>query len=255
MSNVRALWRKRAMVTFAVYLMQAEALAGWYEIHNYTGNIGTLPVHVSLQNYAYVSESREWRIEGSYYYDRHRIPIPLLGTVAPSGEMTLCEAEAPNRPYDGARVPHPSKAHPNSCPLALTQTAEGVGGLWDDGRHRLPVTLKQIGSLDNRHNDQLQLGGVVEIPMWFHPRGGMLVGIYTDEPDCGITMSHVRLVSVDNGSTVGEWPLECGAGMLMTTVYENVARAAKSGQVVVEFVGGKMGYEELLDLNTDKVTK
>jgi hypothetical protein len=75
-------------------VVASSAYAGWYQVRNYAGTIGSFPVHVSLQTYDYINhnEPTQWRVDGSYYYDAHRIPIPLQGKRKPDGQMTLCEA-------------------------------------------------------------------------------------------------------------------------------------------------------------------
>ncbi|MFP3656126.1 hypothetical protein SB777_35040, partial [Burkholderia sp. SIMBA_052] len=85
----------------------SSAHAGWYEIRNYAGTIGSLPVHVSLQTYDDINRntSGQWRVDGSYYYDAHRVPIPLQGKRQPNGEMQLCEAVEPVSFGDSPTVP------------------------------------------------------------------------------------------------------------------------------------------------------
>ncbi|MFK4446847.1 hypothetical protein ABH944_007058 [Caballeronia udeis] len=66
--------RKRnfSCITLCVISFAASsAHAGWYEITNYAGTIGSVPVHMSLQTYDDINrnEPGQWRVNGSYYYD------------------------------------------------------------------------------------------------------------------------------------------------------------------------------------------
>src|SRR3954452_14897305 len=85
------------VVPFVLLFFVSSAQAGWYEVKNYVGTIGGLPVHVSLQTFDYINhgEPDQWLVEGSYYYDSRRLPVPLRGKRQPDGSMKLCEAAPP----------------------------------------------------------------------------------------------------------------------------------------------------------------
>jgi molybdopterin-binding protein len=83
--------------------------------------------------------------------------------------------------------------------------------------------------------------------MWYHTKTHMLLGVYQTSKDCGLSMSHLRLVNIATGRVDNDIDLDCGAGLLMTSIFENVSRAATAHQVTVEFGRGQ-GYEEVVDI-------
>ncbi|MCA8300893.1 hypothetical protein LGN24_05265 [Burkholderia seminalis] len=243
----RARFSRPLAAAIAALLGCAPALsvAGWYEIANYTGTIGHAPVHVSLQTYDAINrnDAGRWRVDGSYYYDAHRKPIPLQGRRTPDGRMTLCEASQPASTADSPVVPAASPTRPKPCPIALNLAGKTVTGTWDDGRHTFPITLNEVGRLNDNDQDHLQLDGVVDIPMWYRTRTHMLVGVYALSDTCGIAMRSLRAVNVATGRVDRTIALGCDAGMLMTSIYANVTDARRAGYVSVAFRGGKMGDE------------
>ncbi|VWB27752.1 putative lipoprotein [Burkholderia arboris] len=228
----------------------AVSFAGWYEIANYTGTIGNAPVHVSLQTYDAINhnDAGRWRVDGSYYYDAHRKPIPLRGHREPDGRMTLCEASSPASNADSPVVPAASPARPKPCPIALTVAGKTATGTWDDGRNTLPITLNEVGRLNDNDQDHPQLDGTVEIPMWYRTKTHMLVGAYALSDKCGVAMQSLRAVNIATGRIDRTIALGCDAGMVMTSIYANVADARRAGYVSVEFRDGKMGYEQDVSL-------
>ncbi|WP_446901166.1 hypothetical protein [Burkholderia sp. YIM B11467] len=228
----------------------AASYAGWYEIANYTGTIGNAPVHVSLQTYDALdrNDAGRWRIDGSYYYDAHRKPIPLQGHREPDGRMTLCEASPAASNAEAPVVPPESPSHPKPCPIALNLTGKTATGTWDDGRKTLPITLNEVGRMNDNDRDHLQLDGAVDIPMWYRTKTHMLVGVYTLSDSCGIAMRSLRAVNIATGHIDRTIPLDCDAGMVMTSIYANVTDARRAGYVSVEFRDSKMGYEQDVSL-------
>lgn len=226
--------------SLALLLAASSAEAGWYEIKNYVGTVGKAPVHVSLQTFDAINhgEPGQWRVVGSYYYDAHRVPIPLHGQRRPDGHMALCEAPPPS----GNEVPFAALA---ACPIRLAVSDDGASGEWNDGKSALPISLRQVGSLDDTERSGSELTGTVEIPMWYHTKTHLLLGIYASAGDCPVSMLRLRLVNIATGRTDGDIPFECEAGMIMTDIYANVSqgRGTKAGQVTVGFQGGKMGYD------------
>ncbi|MGS0895970.1 hypothetical protein ACVBGC_26065 [Burkholderia stagnalis] len=247
---LRPLTAVAALLACAPILSQAGGTAGWYEVVNYTGTIGNAPVHVSLQTYDTLDhdDAGRWRIDGSYYYDAHRQPIPLQGRRQPDGRMTLCEAAPPASNAESPVVPAASPSHPKPCPISLTVAGPAATGEWADGRKTLPVALREVGRLNDTDGDHFRLDGSVEIPMWYRTKTHLLLGVYTLTDACGIAMRSLRAVNLATGRTDRTIPLGCDAGMLMTPIYANVTDAQRTGHVTVEFRGGKMGYEEDIPL-------
>jgi hypothetical protein len=240
------------LVPLALLVFSSSASAGWYEIKNYVGTIGTVPVHISLQTYGTINRGgpREWQVDGSYYYDAHRIPIPLQGKREPGGRMLLCEAEPPRSGADSPTVPASSAAHPIPCPITLSIAGDAASGVWNDGKRTLPIELHKVGSLDDTDEDASLLSGVVEIPMWYHTKTYMLLGIYEASEGCHfkVSMFKLRLVNIATGSSDGDIQLDCADGMLMTSIYQNVSRGPNAHQVTLEVGGGKMGSDEVIDI-------
>ncbi|KVH07148.1 MULTISPECIES: hypothetical protein [Burkholderia] len=234
--------------TIAALLACAPAVsfAGWYEIANYTGTIGNAPVHVSLQTYDTLNrnDAGRWRVDGSYYYDTHRKPIPLRGQRESDGRLTLCEASSPASNADSPVVPAASPSRPKPCPIVLNVVGKTATGTWDDGRNALPITLSQGGRLNDTDDRHPQLDGSVDIPMWYRTKTHMLVGVYALSDKCGVAMQSLRAVNIATGRVDRTIALDCDAGMVMTSIYANVADAQRPGHVSVEFRGGKMGYTE-----------
>ncbi|RDU99294.1 hypothetical protein [Trinickia dinghuensis] len=226
----------------------SSAHAGWYEIENYAGTIGSLPVHLSLQTYDEVdrNEPGQWHVDGSYYYDAHRIPIPLQGKRQPDGTMQLCEAIEPASFSDSPKVPAPSATHPVPCPIALKVSGTEASGEWRDGKNVLPIALHQVGSLNDTDPQHLRVTGVVEIPMWHHTKTHLLLGVYESSKDCPLSMVRLRLVNIKSGRIDREMTFPCGAGIVATPIYANVYRAKNPRYVTVISQGGyhDMGDEK-----------
>ncbi|MFC5741799.1 hypothetical protein [Dyella tabacisoli] len=242
--------------SLALLFVTSQASAGWYEIKNYVGTVGKVPVHVSLQTYDYLNHDgpSRWRVEGSYYYDAHRIPIPLQGKRQPDGNMVLCEAAPPRSVADSPVVPARSAAHPVPCPIALKIADDSAIGEWNDGKKTLPMTLHQVGSLDDTGGTERPhpLTGIVEIPMWYHTKTHLLLGVYESSKDCLASMRHLRLVNITTGHIDNDIALDCEAGMIMTPIYANVTPGETTHSVTVGFQGGRMGHDEDVDIRPRK---
>ncbi|HEY8683562.1 MAG TPA: hypothetical protein VIM06_10365 [Rhodanobacter sp.] len=255
----------RLLAPVALLLFTSSAHAGWYEVKNYIGTIGAVSVHLSLQTYGDIDggPTDHWRIGGSYYYDAHRIPIPLQGQQLvqghrlPSGRVVLCEAVLP--PVDPSTlnpwtptVPARSAAHPAPCPISLGITGDGASGEWSDGKRTLPIMLHQVGSLNDTGGIAIPIDGVVEIPMWYHTKTYLLLGVYGSSEDCPVSMLHLRLVNIATGRIDGDIPFPCEAGMLMTPIYANVHGNPAVGKVTVGFDFGGNGCFEDVDIEPRK---
>jgi hypothetical protein len=235
-------------ILLALLFLMSSARAGWYEIRNFVGTVGSAPVHVSLQTFDSVNkgDSAQWHVDGSYYYDVHRIPIPLQGQRQADGSMVLCEAEQPRSIVESPQVPVASAKIPVPCPIALKFSDDKVGGEWNDGKKVLPIVLRQVGNLND--DDSIQLNGIVEVPMWYHTKTHLLLGIYESSEDCPVSMRHLRLINTATGQVDRELAFDCDAGMVMTTIYSNVSRGPTIHKVTVGFRGGKMGHDEVIDI-------
>ena len=233
--------RRAAVCLMLLYASSAHA--GWYEIRNYAGTVGNLPVHMSLQTYDHINHDQpgQWRVDGSYYYDAHRIPIALQGHREPDGQMVLCEALEPVGPADGPSVPAVSPRHPVPCPIKLQVTDSGATGEWNDSKRKLLITLRQVGSLDNTGSGAPLLSGTVEIPMWHHTQNHMLLGIYQLSKDCPISMVSLRLVNIADGKLDKDLALGECYGTIATSIYAGVYRAQNPRHVNIIAPGGIHG--------------
>ena len=234
---------------FGLLLWISSAHAGWYEVRSYVGTIGAEPVHVSLQTFDYINhgEPAQWRVEGSYYYDALHVPIPIKGQRQPDGSMVLCEAVAPPSTADSLSVPAPSAANPVPCPISLTRSDQGAVGEWKGVKQTLPIALRQVGRLDNTAQPLVE--GVVEVPMWYHTQGHLLLGVYRSSRHCPVSMLQLRLVNTRSGHIDRSIAFPCQAGMIMTSIYANVSPGPEEGQVTVGFQGGRMGYFKVLNID------
>ncbi|BFG77269.1 hypothetical protein PTKU46_53020 [Paraburkholderia terrae] len=228
----------------------SSAHAGWYEIRNYAGTIGSLPVHVSLQTYDDINRntSGQWRVDGSYYYDAHRVPIPLQGKRQPNGEMQLCEAVEPVSFGDSPTVPAASPTHPVPCPITLKISDTKASGEWRDGKKVLPIALHQVGSLNDTGLETPRVVGVVEIPMWHRTKNHLLLGVYQSSMDCSLSMVRLRLINIKSGQIDRDLKFDCGAGIVATPIYANVYRADNPRNVTVIFQGGYRGMGDDRDV-------
>ncbi|XRD86081.1 hypothetical protein ISN73_03010 [Dyella acidisoli] len=244
---------KRILFGLAPYLLlvvASSAHAGWYQVRNYAGTIGSLPVHVSLQTYDVLDHNQpnQYHADGSYYYDAHRIPIPLQGHLNPDGKMVLCEALEPTSFAEGPHVPARSPQHPQPCPITLTITDNGATGEWNDGKKSLPIALNQVGRLDDTVSNGPLLEGVVEIPMWHHAKNHMLLGVYRRSKNCPVSMVDLRLVNIASGKIDNTLTFDDCSGTVATSIYTNVYRADDPGHVTVIAPGGYHGMGEDKDV-------
>jgi len=208
--------------------------AGWYEVRNYTGTLGSHSVHMSLQTYVWLQQGKPGKVDGSYYYDEHRIPIALHGEQQAENQLALCE--------------EPGK----KCPITLTVTDQGASGTWNDGKRTLPINLQQVGRLDNTDESKQLLEGSVEIPMWSHTKDRMFLGVYGVQALAEtyqvpfITMKTIKEVEIKTGRLVRTLDVDDMAGLLMTPIYMNVEASVqgKGLNLLIQHGGGRMGYDE-----------
>lgn len=205
----------------------APAHAGWFQVRNYAGTIGTYPVHVSLQTFDWLQDKT--KVVGSYWYDSHRTPIELHGHRVGPDRMTLCEGAPESR----------------ACPFELTLDATGAHGQWKDAHQSLPVVLRATGHLDNTDDDHPVLEGDTDIPMWFHTPKLAFVGHYgRDNRDGHPWLQDIRVIEMATGRPVDDVKLaDPQSGLLMTDIYANVERGDKPGLLTLHIAGGKMGED------------
>lgn len=232
----------------AFLLLSNAAYAGWYQIKSYEGTIGNLPVHISLQTFDKLNGKADTHIVGTYYYDAYRIPLRLDGKLLPGGGMTLCESDL--RPGEQ----QVNEGVERRCTFALQVSANKLTGRWKAGATSLDVQLHQIAELDN--NDEERIEGRMEIPMWYHTKKAMFIGVYSKIDVCEkLAMSELKIVRIPDGVILGNIPLaepeedadsdylRCEAGLLMTEIYSNVEFGDGLPSVLIHYGGGKMGYD------------
>ncbi|MEN4908819.1 hypothetical protein [Rahnella bonaserana] len=238
-----------------VALFSTPACAGWYQVRNYTGFVGSYPVHVSLQNYDELNrgEAGQSKIEGSYYYDAHRRPIALVGTRHADGKLVLCEVTPPDTLGDSPVVPKPIPARPNPCPMELSVDSGKVTGLWNDGRKSLVIHLQEVAQLDDTDDksQEIKPAGEMEIPMWYHTKRYLLIGVYQQTQDCKSSMRKLRFINIRTGKMDNEMAFECGAGTVATTIFRNVWQGSNDKHVTIEFPGGFNNMGEDRDVLTE----
>ncbi|URK89242.1 hypothetical protein LP421_30435 (plasmid) [Rhizobium sp. RCAM05350] len=210
-----------------LFLSCNSAYTGWYQIKSYEGTIGSLPVHLSLETFDKLNGETDTHIVGSYYYDAHRVPLRLDGKLLRSGDIALCKSDL--RPGE----PRTNQVVESRCKFTLQVSSNNLTGSWKTGTMSFDVQLHQVGQLDN--NDEERIEGRVEIPMWYHTKKAMFVGVYGKIDICEkIVMSELKTVGILDGNVLGNVPLaepeedadgdalRCEAGLLMTEIYSNV---------------------------------
>ena len=100
------------------------------------------------------------------------------------------------------------------------------------------------------HCGSASAGWHPDIPMWYHTKKALFIGVYQNSSACKeIVMTDIRIVSAANGSVLDNVrPASCEAGTLMTDIYRNVESGNKPRNVTIHYGGGKMGHEELTPL-------
>ena len=228
---------------FCLLLGSGKAFAGWYQVENYEGSIGSNAVHLSLQRYG--SFGSGITVEGSYFYDARQSPVAIYGT-ADGARLSLCEI-SDDREFErvlimGSKTPVDTAG----CPFTLDVGESGATGFWSKGADKYPVTLKKVASLDD--TGDLKMEGTVEVPFWAQTATDRFAGTYT-KSDAGICMTRLRVINKKKGKAVQEIGFDdpdCNAGMLMTPIYMNVQKWVEAGKDVisVNFRGGGAGYTE-----------
>lgn len=229
------------LAIFLVLLLSGRAAAGWYHVENYEGTIGSQPVHVSLQTYD--SFGSGITVEGSYFHDAKQSPIAVYGKLNGT-KLALCEISG-KKEFDrilgvGSKAP----VDTTGCPFSLDMAESGATGTWSKGADTYPVTLKKVAGLDD--TGDAKIDGTIEIPFWAETVADRFAGVYTNT-DSGTCMVKMQVIKKSSRKVVQEIVFDddgCDAGMLMTSIYDNVQRWAERDKDVisVNFRGGGVGY-------------
>ena len=234
-------------------LLSQKAFAGWYQVENYEGSIGSNPVHLSLQRYD--SFGSGITVEGSYFYDAKQSPIAIYGK-ADGSKLALCEI-ADDKEFQrvmvmGSKTP----VDTTGCPFSLDVTDKGATGTWS--KDKLAVMLKKVASLDDTGEGKID--GTVEIPFWAQTATDRFAGVYA-KTDAGICMTKMQVIKKRRGKVAQEIMFgdDCTAGTLMTPIYMNVEKWVEAGKDVisVHFNSGGAGSEVdyVLNRTTGKYRK
>jgi hypothetical protein len=160
------------LLTIILLLVAAKANADGSRVTNYVGQIGPYPVHLSIQTNDFGSGLE---VHGSYYYDKHRSPIPLYGKLI-GNSASLCEIHSDDEIDKILVRGSKSGFDTTKCPLRLVFSNDEATGQWTDHRGSFDVKLKRVGSLD--YSELGRIDGVVEIPFWGQTKNYMFIGVY-----------------------------------------------------------------------------
>ena len=212
---------KNKLVIIFLILLNAipNAYAGWYVVSNYEGKVGRYPVHVSLQKYKF---SNTININGSYYYDKYMIPIPLWG-FQKDAAIVLCEINS-NKEYEDILVQGKEK-NVSNCPFKLAEQSEGASiiGSWDYNKKKHDVYFKRTNYLNNTSLATIE-NGTIEIPFWGQTKLHNFIGVY-EENNNGISINNIKIISKSTGrvvQTIDPQDHDCEFGFFMTSIYQNV---------------------------------
>lgn len=201
-------------------LIGSKAIAGWYQVSNYVGNIGKYPIHISIQKYD--SFGSGLTIKGSYYYDKIMTPIPLYGKYSGQDSVEICEIhnddEFEKIIIKGSKSPINTK----SCQFKLTLNESGAHGTWANGAASYEVSLHLIGAFSDTKTGFIK--GTVEIPYWGQSQNHMFIGVYEDTGS-GISINRIKVVNKIRKAVIQELnpqKHDCLFGFFMTPIYMNV---------------------------------
>ncbi|GAB7271158.1 TPA: hypothetical protein QCI71_000333 [Enterobacter chuandaensis] len=201
-----------------VLLLSASIQAAYmpYVVNNYEGYIGKYPVHLSLQFYDF---GKNVSVEGSYYYDDHRSPIPLYG-VNESNSIVLCEAVS-GESFEKYIV-QGDEFEISKCPFNLTRNSTGFLGEWHNERSTLKVDLKKtVGVSDGVINGNAK---ALDIPFWGQTKQHGFIGIYEAGAD-GIVINKVNVIDKKSGKliqVINPQMNDCEFGSYMTSIFQNI---------------------------------
>lgn len=226
--------RKIIFVLALLLSINQAAIAGWYQVTNYTGTIGSYPIHLSLQKYDFGGGIA---LVGSYYYDRHLSPIPVYGKYNGSGQMELCETRTSQLTKIFKKA-FASGVDTTECEFKLKFQDNAASGTWSRQGKQLAVTLKLVASLDDGGNDQSTNEGV-EIPFWGQTSQYMFLGTYKANQR---GTSSIQVIDKRTGRVAQKLDSElsdCGPGTDRTIIYENIEKSVKANEQIVIWCAGK----------------
>ncbi|ERM10788.1 hypothetical protein L584_10635 [Pantoea agglomerans Tx10] len=202
---------------FALFLSASiQAAYMPYVVKNYEGYIGEYPVHLSLQFYDF---GKKVNVEGSYYYDNHRSPIPLYG-VNESGSIVLCEAVS-DESFEKYIV-QGGGGEVSKCPFNLTRKSTGFLGEWHNERSALKVDLKETVEVsDGVINGSAK---TLDIPFWGQTKQHGFIGVYEASTD-GIVINKVNVIDKQSGKliqVINPQMNDCEFGSYMTSIFQNI---------------------------------
>ncbi len=204
----------------------ANADQSWYVINNYEGTIGNNPVHISIQNYDF---GRGTNIEGSYYYDKYRSPIPLYGKKS-SSSIELCEINN-DKEYNDLIVEGKSY-NPSICPFKLTDKGDVLYGVWQGKKKSLDVKLNRTISL-NKYFLSESPTNLIEIPFWGQTNTHSFIGVY-EKTENGVSINKVKVINKQSGAIIQVIDPQlhaCNFGFYMTPIYQNIEKESDQSEV------------------------
>ncbi|WP_155510367.1 hypothetical protein [Pseudomonas fluorescens] len=222
---------KRKVVLAAVTLLSIpiNARADWYIIDNYKGKIGSNNVHVSLQRYEHFGSGKN--INGSYYYDSRSAPIPLYGRHE-SSTIELCETHN-ERDYEiNFNSGNENGVKMHFCPFKLTESEDGLRGVWKSKEKIYKALLKHNNSL-NSETKQITRQEKIEIPYWGQTPTHSFIGIYQKNEN-GIYIDKINTINKATGEieqTINPQSQACQFGFYMTSIYQNIENKKEASQV------------------------
>ena len=201
--------------------VSGNAIAGWYRVINYVGQIGTSQIHFSIQKYNHFGSGIT--VLGSYYYNKYLSPILVYGLENDDKSLTLCEAR-PHEEYEKALI-HDFKngADAVGCPLHLTLTNDGAIGEWRDSSHSYSVSLKQVGNLDDTAKEGVSIiSGDMEIPFWGQTKRHTFIGVYQASYPEEVKIEVIDKKTGTIVQTIIPDPYCTRFGYFMTPIYMNL---------------------------------
>ncbi|UVC09126.1 hypothetical protein IHQ71_00350 [Rhizobium sp. TH2] len=231
-----------------LFILSGQAFAGWYQIENYEGFIGDKPVHFSLQKYDGFGSGIT--VEGVYFEDAKRSPIPVYGTVK-GDSVRLCEISNEHEFQKILIIGSKTGVDTEQCPFLLKVDTLGATGARNDGAAWQPITLKKVAALDDT-SDAL-MTGTVEIPFWAQTANQMFSGVYQKSAS-GICMTKLRVINKASGAVdqeIGFPDDPCDAGMVMTPIYLNVEKFIdqSTNGISIHHRDGGMGYSQTYEFD------
>lgn len=200
----------------------AGANQSWYQVENYAGTLGELPVHLSVQQYDF---SKNSNIRGVYYYDKYRSPIALYG-IKTDSSISLCEAHS--KVEQESYNENSDRIDFTRCPFQLTEDNGTLKGAWKNERRQYPVMLRRIATMS-----PTSVQGTLDIPFLGQTEKHAFLGRY-EAADNNITIDKVQVVDKASGKTVqiiDPTLYGCDFGFYMTTIYRGIEDEDDKSQV------------------------